>query len=191
MMWGPGLLPRSCTHLGSPAEWSDLCEGQILLLKLSVWTGCPEHPHGTLHPFTRRLWVTWHKQGQVSDSRAQTPHCLHYRPVSSVVTSATWVAQLCLLCGLETNKVHFLGLLSTDFSFERPGLCPVCLLCFVCQTYLLLALNDEPDRDPVLRGSGGLERIAWVASNNDSCLKPLVGISCTEEAQVLMFWPLG
>lgn len=58
MMWGPGLPPQSCTHLGSPAEWSDLCEGQILLHKLSVWTGCPEHPHSTLHPFTRRLWVT-------------------------------------------------------------------------------------------------------------------------------------
>ena len=50
--------------------------------------------------------------------------------VSSVATSATWVAQLSLLCGLETNKVHSFGLSSTDFSFERRGLCPVCLLSF-------------------------------------------------------------
>lgn len=47
VMWGPGLPPRSRTHLGSPAIWSDLCEGQILLHRLSVWTGCRERPHST------------------------------------------------------------------------------------------------------------------------------------------------
>lgn len=44
MMWGPGLPPRSRTHLGSPANWSDLCEGQILLHKLSCGQGVGSVP---------------------------------------------------------------------------------------------------------------------------------------------------
>lgn len=130
MTWGPGLLSRSCTHLGSPANWSDLCEGQILLHRLSVWTGCREHPHSTLHP----------SHGACGSRGTNNARFLIHvgRHLTVFITDHSFLccnqchlgSPASLLCGLETNKVHFLGLLSTDFSFERPGLCPVCLLCF-------------------------------------------------------------
>lgn len=47
-----------------------------------------------------------------------------------VPTSATWVAQLSFLRGRETNKMHFFGWSSTEFSFERQGLCPVVCCAF-------------------------------------------------------------
>lgn len=75
------------------------------------------------------------------------------------------------------------------FPLKGEGFVQFACLAFISHPSLLLVLNDEPDRDPALRGSGGLEGVVWVASNNDSCLQPSVDISCREETRVLMFWP--
>lgn len=86
-----------------------------------------------------------------------------------VPTSTTWVAQLFLLCGFETNKMHFFRSSSTDLFLRRQGgLCPVCLFCF-CQSHLqLCCLVSQTEilssgALPVLKESGG-----WIYSNHVS-----------------------